>query len=113
MAFSSSQNNHDAINLNVVPNATPEVWRPYFLSPNGLVMVIDSMMLSGTTATAVAAGLLTPEDGRVLARRTDTQIIKDLMTLTIQCVASISNVGRCLHVRNHEVRALRSQITIL
>ena len=113
MASSFSQNNHNAINLNVVLSTEPEVWRPYFLSPNGLVMVIDSMMLSGTTATAVAAGFLTPEDGRVLAGRTDPQIIKDSMTLTIQCVASISNVGRCLHVRNHEVRALRSQITIL
>ena len=35
------------------------------------------------------------------------------MALTIQCVASVSNMGRRLHVRNHEVRALRSQVTIL
>ena len=54
-----------------MPSTEPEVWRPYFLSPNGPVTVIDSVILSGTTATAVAAGLLTPEDGRVLARRTD------------------------------------------
>ena len=66
------------------------------------------MMLSGITATTVAAGLLTPEDGRVLAGRTDSQTINDLMTLTIQHVASVSNMGRRLHVRNHEVRALRS-----
>ena len=76
-------------------------------------MVIDSVMLSGTTAMAVAASLLTLEDGRVLTDMTDPQTIKDLMALTIQCVASISNMGRCLHVRNHEVRALRSQVTIL
>uniref|UniRef100_A0A2N9HLQ8 Uncharacterized protein n=1 Tax=Fagus sylvatica TaxID=28930 RepID=A0A2N9HLQ8_FAGSY len=113
MAFSSSQNNHDAINLNVVPSAAPEVWRPYFLSPNGFVTVIDSVMLSGITVTAVAAGLLTPEDERVLAGRTDPQTINDSMTLTIQCVASVSNMGRRLHVRNHEVRVLRSQVTIL
>jgi hypothetical protein len=113
MASSSSQNNHDAINLNAVPSAAPEVWRPYFLSPNGPVTVTDSVMLSGTTATAVAAGLLTPEDGRVLAERTDPQTINDSMALTIQCVASVSNMGRRLHVRNHEVRALRSQVTIL
>uniref|UniRef100_A0A2N9FZ74 Uncharacterized protein n=1 Tax=Fagus sylvatica TaxID=28930 RepID=A0A2N9FZ74_FAGSY len=68
MASSSSQNNHDAINLNVVPSATPEVWRPYFLSPNGLVTVTDFVMLSGTAATAVAVGLLTPEDGRRLLK---------------------------------------------
>ncbi len=113
MAFSSSQNNHDAINLNVVPNATPEVWRPYFLSPNGFVTVTDSMMLSSITVTAVAAGLLTPENERVLAGRTNPQTINDSMTLIIQCVASVSNMRQRLHVRNHEVRVLRSQVTIL
>jgi hypothetical protein len=34
------------------------------------------------------------------------------MALIIQCVASVSNMGRRLHVKNHEVRALRSQVTI-
>uniref|UniRef100_A0A2N9G1T5 Uncharacterized protein n=1 Tax=Fagus sylvatica TaxID=28930 RepID=A0A2N9G1T5_FAGSY len=86
----------------------PEVWRPYFLSPNGPVTVTDSVMLSGTTATAVATSLLTPEDGRVLAERTDPQTINDSMALTIQCVASVSNMGRRLHVKNHEVCALPS-----
>ena len=71
MTFSSSQNNYDAINLNVAPNAAPEVWHPYFLSPNGPITVTDFVMLSGTTATAVAAGLFTPENGRVLAERTN------------------------------------------
>ena len=52
-------------------------------------------------------------DGKVLAGRTDPQIINDSMALTIQCVASVSNMGRRLHVRNHEVRALCSQVTIL
>jgi hypothetical protein len=70
-------------------------------------------MLNGVTATAVAAGLCTLEDGKVLARRTDPQIINDSMALTIQCVASVSNMGCRLHVRNHEVKALRSQVTIL
>jgi hypothetical protein len=113
MASSSSQNNHNVINLNVVPSAALEVWRPYFLSPNGPVTVTDSVMLSDTIATAVVASLLTPKDGRVLAERTDPQTINDSMALTIQCVASVSNMGRRLHVRNHEIRALRSQVTIL
>jgi hypothetical protein len=65
-------------------------------------------MLSGTTATTIAAGLLTPEDGKVLAERTDPQTINDSMALTIQCVTSVSNMRRHLLVRNHEVRALRS-----
>ena len=71
MTFSSSQNNYDAINLNVAPSAAPEVWHPYFLSPNGPITVTDFVMLSGTTATAVAAGLFTLEDGRVLAEMID------------------------------------------
>ena len=103
MTSSSSQNNNDAINLNVVPSAVPEVWRPYFLSSNGLITVIDSVMLSGITATTVAAGLLTSEDGRVLAGRTNPQTINDSMALTIQCVAFVSNMRRRLHVRNHKI----------
>ena len=66
-------------------------------------MVIDSVMLSGTTATALVASLLTLEDGRVLAGRTDPQIINDSMVLTIQCVASVFNMGKHLHVRNYEI----------
>ena len=70
-------------------------------------------MLSGITTTTVAAGLLTLEDGRVLIGRTDPQTINDSMALTVQCVAFVSTMGRRLHVRNHKVRVLRSQITIL
>uniref|UniRef100_A0A2N9I8E9 Uncharacterized protein n=1 Tax=Fagus sylvatica TaxID=28930 RepID=A0A2N9I8E9_FAGSY len=70
-------------------------------------------MLNGVTATVVAAGLCTPEDAKVLAGRTDPQIINDSMALKIQCVAIVSNMGRRLYVRNHEVRTLRSQVTIL
>uniref|UniRef100_A0A2N9GBD2 Retrotransposon Copia-like N-terminal domain-containing protein n=1 Tax=Fagus sylvatica TaxID=28930 RepID=A0A2N9GBD2_FAGSY len=88
----------------------PKVWRPYFLSSNSPITVTDSLMLNGTTAIAVAASLFTPEDGRVLARRTDSQTINDSMALTIQCVASFSNMGRRLHVSNHEIRALRSKL---
>ena len=83
MASSSSQNNHDAINLNTVPSTALKVWRPYFLSSNGPVTVTNFMMLSGTTATTVAAGLLTLEDGRILAESIDPQTINDSMALTI------------------------------
>jgi hypothetical protein len=71
MASSSSQNNHNAFNLNAVPSVTLEVSRPYFLSLNGPVTVIDSMILNGTTATVVAASLLTLKNGRVLTGRTN------------------------------------------
>uniref|UniRef100_A0A2N9G9Z4 Uncharacterized protein n=1 Tax=Fagus sylvatica TaxID=28930 RepID=A0A2N9G9Z4_FAGSY len=71
MASSSSLNTQEAINLNDVPSvmhapsSMPKVWRLYFLSPNGLVTVTDSVILNGVTATAVAAGLCTPEGWKV------------------------------------------------
>ena len=77
MASSSSLNTQEAIDMNdapsvmQIPTAMPEVWHPYFLSSSGLVKVIDYVMLNGVIATAVAAGLCTPEDGKVLAARTD------------------------------------------
>uniref|UniRef100_A0A2N9F6Q6 Uncharacterized protein n=1 Tax=Fagus sylvatica TaxID=28930 RepID=A0A2N9F6Q6_FAGSY len=64
MASSSSQNKPETINLNDTPSVMPEVWRPYFLSINGPVSVTDSVILNGETATAVAAGLCTPEDAK-------------------------------------------------
>uniref|UniRef100_A0A2N9GFD9 Uncharacterized protein n=1 Tax=Fagus sylvatica TaxID=28930 RepID=A0A2N9GFD9_FAGSY len=76
MASSSSQNNYDAINLNVAPSAAPEVWRPYFLFPNGPVTVTDFVMLSGTTATAVVAGLFTPEDGKRLLKDNKKKVVE-------------------------------------
>uniref|UniRef100_A0A2N9I5P0 Uncharacterized protein n=1 Tax=Fagus sylvatica TaxID=28930 RepID=A0A2N9I5P0_FAGSY len=93
MASSSSQNKPETINLNDTPSVMPEVWRPYFLSPNGPVSVTDSVMLNGEIATAVAAGLCTLEDAK--------------------CAATVSNMGCHFHVRNFEVKTLRSQVTIL
>jgi hypothetical protein len=113
MASSSSQNKPETINLNDTPSVMPEVWRSYFLSPNGPVSVTDSVMLNGEIATAVAAGLCTLEDAKVLVERTDPQIINDSLALTIQCAATVSNMGCHFHVRNFEVKTLRSQVTIL
>ena len=113
MASSSSQNKTEAINLNDTPSMMPEVWRPYFLSPNGPVSVTDSVMLNGVTATTVVAGLCTPEDAKVLVRRIDPQIINDSLALTIQCATTASNMGCCLIVRNLEVKKLHSQVIIL
>ena len=75
--------------------------------------VTDSVMLNGVTATTVAASLCTSEDAKVLAGRTDPQIINDSLALTIQCAATVYNMGCRLHVRNLEVKTLRSQVTIL
>jgi hypothetical protein len=60
MASSSSLNTQEAIDLNDVPSvmhapsSMPEVWCPYFLFPNGPITVIDSVILNGVTAIAVA-----------------------------------------------------------
>ena len=105
MTSSSTQNKQKTINT---PSVVPEVWRPYFLSPNGPVSVTDSMILNSVTATAVAADLCTPEDAKVLTGRTNPQIINNSMALTIQCVATVSNMGRRLHVRNFEEKSRES-----
>ena len=89
MASSSSLNTQEAIDLNdapsvmQVPTAMLEVWHPYFLFSSNPIKVTDSMILNGVTATAVAAGLCTLEDKKVLAWRIDPQIINDSMALTI------------------------------
>ena len=106
----SSQNNFD---LNVVPNAQPEVWHPSFQSQNGPITVNDSVMMSNITATAVAVGIINPRDEMLLADRTDAQAINDSLAFTIQCAAFVSNMGRRLHVRGREVRALSTQVSIL
>ena len=70
-------------------------------------------MLSVTIATTVTVGLSFPKDGSVLAKRIDSQAINNSMALTILCAVSVSNMGRRLHVRNHKVRALCTQVSIL
>ena len=70
----SSQNNFD---LNVVPNAQPEVWHPSFQSQNGPIMVNDSVMMSDITATEVVVGIINPRDEMLLVDRTDAQAIND------------------------------------
>uniref|UniRef100_A0A2N9FB19 Uncharacterized protein n=1 Tax=Fagus sylvatica TaxID=28930 RepID=A0A2N9FB19_FAGSY len=106
MASSSTQNKPETINLNDTPSVMPEVWRPYFLSINGPVSVTDSVMLNGATATAVAAGLCTPEDAKVLAGKTDPQIINDSLALTIQLLKeSKKKVGQ-VKEENKRLKAL-------
>ena len=70
----SSQNNFD---LNVVPNVEPEVWHPSFQSQNGPIMINDSVMMSDITVTAVAVGIINPQDEMLLADRIDVQAIND------------------------------------
>lgn len=57
MASSSSQNNFD---LNVMPDAQSEIWRPSFQSQKGHLTTNDSMMLDDAIVTSVAKGIITP-----------------------------------------------------
>ena len=54
--------------------------------------------MNDTTTTVVAVGIINPQDEMLLADRTDTQAINDLLAFTIQCAASVSNMGRRLFV---------------
>lgn len=93
MAFSSSQNNFD---LNVVPDAQLEIWRPSFLSQKGYLTTNDSVMLDDAIAASMAKG-----------------IINYSMAFSMQGATSVSNMARHLHIQGHEVQALRTQVLIL
>jgi hypothetical protein len=110
MASSSSQNNFD---LNDVPDAQQEVWRPSFLSQKGHLTTNDSMMPDDAIVTSVAKGIITPRDEKLLAEKSDAEAINDSMAFSIQGITSVSNMARRLHVRGNEVQALRTQVLIL
>jgi hypothetical protein len=110
MASSSSQNNFD---LNVVPNAQSEIWRPSFLSQKGHLTTNNSMMLDDAIVTSVAKCIITPRDEKLLAEKSDVKAINDSMAFSIRGTTSVSNMARRVHVRGNEVQALRTQVLIL
>ncbi|GFY99408.1 hypothetical protein Acr_13g0008090 [Actinidia rufa] len=71
---SSSQNNFD---LNDVPNVQPELRCSSFLSQKGHFMTNGSVMLDDAVAASVARGIITPQDEKLLADRTDVEAIND------------------------------------
>ena len=107
---SSSQNNFD---LNDVPNVQPEIRCSSFLSQKDPLMTNASVMLDDAVAASVARGIITPQDEKLLADRTDVEAINDSMALSIQCASSVSNMARRLQVRGNEVQELRTQVLSL
>ncbi|GFY96714.1 hypothetical protein Acr_11g0010200 [Actinidia rufa] len=108
---SSSQNNFD---LNAVPNVQPEIRHSSFLSQKDPFMMTNaSVMLDDAVAASVARGIITPQDEKLLANRTDVEAINDSMALSIQCASSVSNMARRLQVRGNEVQELRTQVLSL
>ncbi|GFY80473.1 hypothetical protein Acr_01g0002820 [Actinidia rufa] len=107
---SSSQNNFD---LNVVPDAQPEIWRPSFLSQKGPLMTNDSVMLDDAIVASVAKGIINPRDETLLANKIDAEVINDSMAFSIQSASSVLNTARRLHVQGNEVQPLTTQVLIL
>ncbi|KAM2238897.1 hypothetical protein COP1_008655 [Malus domestica] len=62
------------------------IWRLSFLSPTGLLTVGDSVMKNDITAAVVARNLLTPEDNRLLSKRSDELAVKDSLAFNVQCI---------------------------
>ncbi|XP_057466900.1 uncharacterized protein LOC130787741 [Actinidia eriantha] len=107
MASSSSQTIFD---LNDVPNVQPEIWRSSPLPQKGPLITNGSVMLDDAVAASVAKGIITPQDEKLLANRTDVEAINDSMALSIQCASSVSNMARRLQARGNEVQELRTQV---
>lgn len=113
MASSSSapQNRPD---LNTTPATQPEVWHPRFLNvQNQPLTVDDSVIYNLANATAVAEGLITPRDERILGGRSDLDVIRDSMALSAQATTFTANMARRLHTRNVHMQSLCDQVTRL
>lgn len=112
MASSSSSKNH--FDLNEVPQLpSTNVGQPTLLSFIGPHTVGESVMFDDATATRVANNLLTPQDERFLAHRSDLMAINDSLILSIRSTASVSNLGRRLLARTTEVQVLQTQLKAL
>jgi len=79
-----------------VSDVQPEIWRPSFLSPRGHLMTGDSVMLDDATVASEARGIITPQDGKLLADRSNVEAINDSMAFNIQGVVSVSNMSQRL-----------------
>ncbi|KAM1259167.1 hypothetical protein ACFX13_039385 [Malus domestica] len=105
------------LNLNVgedIDMSSPNnIWQPSFISPNGPLIVRDSMMMNDITATVMAKNLLTPRDTRILSRRSDELAIQDSLAYIVRCVGSVSNMGQRLLARSRQVESLMAEVASL
>ncbi|KAM2986704.1 hypothetical protein FF2_006950 [Malus domestica] len=96
-----------------VPPSPDNIWRPFFISPTGLLTVWDSVMKNDMTAAVVARNLVTPKDNRLLAKQSDELVVKDSLALSVQCAGSVSNVTQCLFARTRQVESLAVEVMSL
>ncbi|CAN6708040.1 unnamed protein product [Malus baccata var. baccata] len=90
-----------------------DIWRPSFISSNGLLTIEDSVMRDATTATVVARNLLIPRDNRLLSRRSDELVVQDSLAFSVQCAGSVSNMGQRLLARTRQVESLTVEVESL
>ncbi|KAM1241335.1 hypothetical protein ACFX2J_046543 [Malus domestica] len=75
------------------------IWCPSFLSSNGPLIIEDSVMKDAIMAMVVHRNLLIPRDNRLLSRWSDELAVQDFLALSVQCAASVSNMGQHLLAR--------------
>jgi hypothetical protein len=95
------------------PVVYPDVWQPTFVFDNHPITIHDSVMLNDSIAMAVAKGLVTPQDQRLLVDRSDADAVNNSLAFSIQDVASIFDMARRLSVRNKEMKILWNQVGVL
>jgi hypothetical protein len=95
------------------PAVQPDVWQPTFVFENRHISIHDSVMLNDSIAMAVAKGLVTPRDQRLLVDRSDIDAVNDSLAFSIQGAASVVDMAQRLSVRNEEMKILRNQIGVL
>jgi hypothetical protein len=85
------------------PAVHPDVWQPTFVFDNRPITIHDFVMLNNSIAMAMAKGLVTPRDQRLLADRSDADAVNDSLAFSIQGAASVFDMSRRLSVRNEEM----------
>ncbi|KAM1885963.1 hypothetical protein ACFX14_038576 [Malus domestica] len=81
-----------------------------FLSSNGPLTVGDFVKKNNITAIVVVRNLLTPKDNRILSKWSDETAVQDFLTLSVQCVGFVSNMGQCLLAQTRQVESLMVEV---
>ncbi|KAM2418031.1 hypothetical protein ACFX1W_024767 [Malus domestica] len=104
-------------NLNLGQEASmpspDNIWRPSFISPNGLLTVEDSVMKNDMITAVVARNLVTPKDNRLLSKRSDELAVKDFLAFCVRCAGSVSNMAQRLFARTRQVESLVAEVMSL
>ena len=95
------------------PVVYPNVWQPIFVFDNCPITIHHSVMLNDSIAMAMAKGLVSPRDQRLLADRSNADAINNSLAFSIQGATSISDMARRLSVKNEEIKILRNQVGVL